>query len=234
MRRKYPVFRFALKEYKWVNSLISRTVKIGFPISLQLIVVSFGLTFIQRAVNGFGQVMTASFTVGQRIEMYINLPLNALQTTLATYTGQNVGAGKIDRVKKGTRQTVVISLLMTIVISALVWIFAPGIISLFGLSDQAAEYCLAHLRAVALINVVLAVYVPIFGVFQGSGHSIFPMIVACGALGMRVLVTYLFRYSTFLGHTVIWWNGIFGFSLGFLITWTFYLSGRWIRGNERE
>ncbi|MCR5828908.1 MAG: hypothetical protein K6F93_00985 [Lachnospiraceae bacterium] len=208
--------------------------KSGFPISLQLIVVSFGLTFIQRAVNGFGQVMTASFTVGQRIEMYINLPLNALQTTLATYTGQNVGAGKIDRVKKGTRQTVVISLLMTILISALVWIFAPGIIYLFGLSAQAAEYCLAHLRAVTLINVVLAVYVPIFGVFQGSGHSIFPMIVACGALGMRVLVTYLFRHSTFLSHTVIWWNGIFGFSLGFLITWTFYLSGRWIRGNERE
>ena len=234
MRRKYPVFRFALKEYKWNNALISRTVKIGFPISLQLIVVSFGLTFIQRAVNGFGQVMTASFTVGQRIEMYINLPLNALQTTLATYTGQNVGAGKIDRVKKGTRQTVIISLLMTMVISALVWALAPEIISLFGLSDRAAEYCLEHLKAIALINIVLAVYVPIFGVFQGSGHSIFPMIVACGALGMRVLVTYLFRYSTFLGHTVIWWNGIFGFSLGFLITWTFYLSGRWIRGNVKE
>ena len=142
MRRKYPVFRFALKEYKWNNALISRTVKIGFPISLQLIVVSFGLTFLQRAVNGFGQVMTASFTVGQRIEMYINLPLNALQTTLATYTGQNVGAGKIDRVKKGTRQTVIISLLMTMVISALVWALAPEIISLFGLSDRAAEYCL--------------------------------------------------------------------------------------------
>ena len=50
--------------------------------------VPMGLTLIQRAVNGFGQAMTASFTVGQRIEMYLNLPCNAFQTTMATYAGQ--------------------------------------------------------------------------------------------------------------------------------------------------
>ena len=44
--------------------------------------------------------------------------------------------------------------------------------------------------------------------------------VATGALGTRVLVTYLFRYSTLFGHTIIWWNGLFGFGMGFLITWT--------------
>ena len=63
--------------------------------------------------------------------------------------------------------------------------------------------------------------------FQGTGHSGMPALVAVGALGMRVAVTYLFRYSAFLGHTVIWWNGIFGFGMGFLIAWSYYLSGRW-------
>ncbi len=230
MRGKYPIFRFRPDEYRWDNALVLRTVRIGLPISLQLIVVSVGMTFIQRAVNGFGQAMTASFTVGQRIEMYINLPFNALQTTLATYTGQNIGAGKIARVKQGARQTIIISLAMTIIISLFVWIFAGAIVSFFGLGDQAAVYCLAHLRTVALINIVLAVYIPVFGVFQGAGHSALPMIVACGSLGMRVLSTYLFRYSKFLGHTVIWWNGIFGFALGFMITWSFYLTGRWLKG----
>ena len=230
MRKKYPVFRFGIKDYKWDGKLVRRTVKIGFPISLQLIVVSFGMTFIQRAANEFGQTMTASFTVAHRIEMYLNLPGMAFQTSLATYTGQNVGAGKTDRVKKGAMQTTLIALLMTIVISALVWIFASQIISLFGLGDEASVYCLAHLRAVALINVILSVYVPLFGVFQGAGHSIFPMVVACGALGTRVLVTYLFRFTDFFGYTIIWWNGIFGFGMGFLITWIFYLSRLWMRG----
>lgn len=227
MRVKYSQFRFRLNEYKWNSGLVKRTVKIGFPISLQLIIVSFGLSFIQRAVNGFGKVMTASFTVGQRIEMYLNLPCNAFQTTLATYTGQNIGAGKAERIKSGVRQTLIISLIMTVIISAFIWIFAENIITLFSLSEQSAEYCLAHLRAISLINIVLSMYIPIFGVFQGAGHSGLPTIVATGALGIRVLVTYLFRYSDFLGYSIIWWNGIFGFGMGFLITWSCYLSGIW-------
>ena len=232
MSKKYPLFRFKLNEYRWDSSLAGATVKVGFPISLQLIIVSFGLTFIQRAVNDFGKTMTASFTVGQRIEMYLNLPCNAFQTTLATYTGQNIGAGKTERVRTGVRQTLVISLIMTLMISAVIWVFAEDIITLFNLSERAAEYCLSHLRAVALINIVLSLYIPVFGVFQGSNHSILPMIVATGALGTRVLVTYLLRYSDFLGHTVIWWNGIFGFGMGFLITWSYYLSGRWLKNSS--
>ena len=232
MYSRYKVFRFKLNEYQWNSRRVMDTVTVGLPISLQLIVVSCGFTIIQRAVNEFGKTMTASFTVGQRIEMYLNLPCTSLQTTMATYTGQNVGAKKIDRVKEGTRQTLIISFIMTIIISALVWIFAPGIIDLFGLSDEAAEYCLSHLRTIALINIVLSMYIPLFGVFQGTGHSLFPMIVACGALSTRVIITYALRYSPFFGRSIIWWNGLFGFGMGFLITWTFYLSGRWKRGIE--
>ncbi len=227
MSKKYPLFRFRLNEYKWNGSLALKTVKVGFPISLQLAVVSLGLNFIQRAVNDFGKTMTASFTVGQRIEMYLNLPCNAFQTTLATYSGQNIGAGKMERVKNGVRQTLIISFIMTVIISSLVSIFAENIIMLFSLSEQAAEYCLAHLRAISLINIVLSMYIPIFGVFQGANHSGLPAIVATSALGMRVIVTYLFRYGTFFGYTIIWWNGIFGFGMGFIITWTCYLSGVW-------
>ncbi|MBQ8950409.1 MAG: MATE family efflux transporter [Eubacterium sp.] len=227
MTIRYPIFRFKFSDYKWNGGLVAKTVKVGLPISLQMIVVSMGLTFIQRAVNGFGKIMIASFTVGQRIEMYLNLPCNAFQTTLATYTGQNIGAGKMDRVKQGVIQTFIISTVMTLIISALVWTYAPDIIELFKLSDEAAGYCLQHLKAVALINIVLSMYIPLFGVFQGANHSAFPMFVACGALGTRVIIVYLLRYSAFFGYTIIWWNGIFGFGMGFLITWTFYLSGIW-------
>ncbi len=227
MTRKYPVFRFGLKEWTWDFGLAKRTLKVGFPIAMQMVVISFGLTFIQRAVNGFGQSMTASFTVGQRMEMYMNLPGNAFQTTLATYTGQNIGAGRMDRVKKGGLQGVLMSLLFTLCISGLVWSLAGNITGLFGLSSQAALYCNAHLKTIALINMILALYIPLFGVFQGANHGGVPTFVATGALSMRVLVTYAFRYSTLFGHTIIWWNGLFGFGVGCMIAWTYYLSGRW-------
>ena len=122
MVKKYPIFRFKLSEYKLNKDLVNKTVQIGFPMSLQLIVVSLGLTLIQRVVNAFGQVMTASFTVGYRIEMYLHLPCNAFQTALATYTGQNIGACKMDRVKNGAKQAVLMSVLFTLVISIIILI----------------------------------------------------------------------------------------------------------------
>ena len=227
MRKRYEIFRFKLNEYVWNNELIKNTIKIGTPISLQLIVVSVGFTLIQRAVNGFGQSMTASFTVGQRVEMYLNLPGHTFQTTLATYTGQNIGAKKMDRVKVGVRQTIILSLATTLVISFLVYVHAENIISFFGLSNEAADLCLHHLRAIALINIVLMSYFPLFGVFQGANHTIFPMLVSIVALTLRVMSTYTFRYSPFLGQSIIWWNGIFGFGAGFIMTWGYYISGRW-------
>ncbi|MCH5193197.1 MAG: MATE family efflux transporter [Oscillospiraceae bacterium] len=234
MTRKYPLFRFRLKEFTWSRILAVKTLVTGFPIALQLIIVSFGLTFIQRAVNEFGQSMTASFTVGQRIEMYMNLPCNAFQTTLATYTGQNIGAGQMDRVKKGARQTVLMSLLLTLCISLLVWLLSDNIIGLFKISEQATVYCNSHIRTIAVINVILAIYIPLFGVFQGANHGGAPTIVATGALGTRVLVTYLFRYSDFFGYSIIWWNGLFGFGMGCLITWSYYLSGLWQKNSSIE
>ena len=229
MVRKYPLFRFKLREFVWDVRSAVKTLIVGFPIALQMIIVSFGLTFIQRAVNGFGKDMTASFTVGNRIEMYLNLPCNAFQTTLATYAGQNIGAGRMDRVKLGVRQTMLISLVMTLSISALVWAFAGSLVRIFGLESQAAVYCLSHLRTVALVNVILSLYIPLFGVFQAANHGAACTMVATGALGTRVLTTYLFRYSAFLGYRIIWWNGLFGFGMGFMITWSYYLSGRWQR-----
>ena len=227
MFRKYPIFRFGIKEFTWDLKLAQKTVIMGFPIALQLIIVSFGLTFIQRAVNGFGQAMTASFTVGQRIEMYLHLPCNALQTTLATYTGQNIGAGRMDRVKKGSRQAIIMSLLFTVCISAFIWFLSGHIIGLFGIGSQAAVYCDAHLKTISLITIVLSIYIPLLGVFQGANHTGVPALIASGSLGTRVFVTYLFQHSALFGFTIIWWNGMFGFGVGCLLTWTYYLSNRW-------
>lgn len=227
MVKRYSIFRFKLSEYRWNATAVKKACMIGMPISIQLVIVSVGLTSIQRAANEFGKSMTASFTVGSRIERYINLPCNALQTTLATYTGQNLGAGKMDRIKKGAKQSIIISVLSTIVISALIWGFSGTIASWFSLSDDALVYCLPHIKTVAIINFVLSLYIPLFGLYQGMGHSFFPTIVATCALGVRVIVVYLLRYSDFLGHTIIWWNGLFGFGVGCTITWLFYISGLW-------
>ena len=98
MMRKYPLFRWKLNEFTLERRLAKLTLKVGFPMALQQFIVSFGFVFIQRAVNGCGEAMTGSFTVAQKVETYMTLPASALMTTQGTYTGQNIGAGRIDRV----------------------------------------------------------------------------------------------------------------------------------------
>lgn len=227
MVKKYPIFRFKKDDYKLRKEPILKTIKIGLPISINLMIVSIGLSFVQRVVNEFGKDMTASFTVGSRIEQYMNLPFTSLQTTLATYTGQNVGANKIDRVKKGSVQAIIISLCFTLVISFIIYNNAESIALLFNLSDQSLKYCIMHIKAVSLANIMLGMYVPIHGTLQGTGHSFYPVIVASSVITLRVIIIYTLRYSSFLGYTIIWWNGLFGFILGFILTWGLYLSGKW-------
>ena len=115
----------------------------------------------------------------------------------------------------------------------MIWIFAGEIPGWFALGEQAAEYCREYLNATAFILVILSLYVPVFGVFQGTRHALVPTMVALCALTLRVIVTWIFKDSSVFGHSIIWWNGVFGFSLGCLITWIYYFSGLW-RRNARE
>lgn len=233
MHRKYPVFRWRLKEVAPDRNAVAGTLRLGWPIALQMMIVAVGVSFIQRAVNSFGPVMTAAFTVGHRIEMYLHMPCNALMTTLATFTGQNTGAGKMERLPQGAFQGTALSAGFTLLLSVLIWIFAGEIPGWFALGEQAAEYCREYLNATAFILVILSLYVPVFGVFQGTRHALVPTMVALCALTLRVIVTWIFKDSSVFGHSIIWWNGVFGFSLGCLITWIYYFSGLW-RRNARE
>ncbi len=121
----------------------------GFPMALQQLIVSFGFVSIQRAVNNYGEAMTASFSVAQKIETYMTLPANALMTTQSTYTGQNIGAGRV------------------------IFVFAKPIVAAFGLGSSAAGYCVSHVRCVAICLIPFASYFPLLGLFQGANNALY-------------------------------------------------------------
>ena len=227
MYRKYPVFRFRRRELVLDREIVAQIARVGFPVTLQQLIAALGIVFIMRAVNGYGQAMTASFTVGSRIEVYAQMPLNAFYMALATYVGQNIGAGRMDRVRQGARQTIMLSLAVTAVIATVILTFTGQLIGLFGIGDQAAEYCGQHLRVTVLAFVLQCVYLPLFGVFQGSGDGFAITRTAAVALGIRVLTTYTLCYLPVFGYRIVWWNMMFGFTGGFIITWIHYLRGKW-------
>ena len=229
MMKKYPLFRWKLNELTFEWQLAKKTLKAGFPMALQQFIVSCGFMFIQRAVNSYGEAMTGSFTVAQKVETYMTLPASALMTTQGTYTGQNMGANRLDRVKTGAKQTVFISEIITVCISTVAFVFAKPIVSAFGLGPEAISYCTSHVRFVALCLPIFAAYFPLLGLFQGANNALFSTFAATGALTVRVATTYLFQGIPGVGYHMIWWNTIFGWGFSCTISWIHFLRGKWKR-----
>ena len=227
MMRKYPMFHWKLNEFTFEWQLARQTLKAGFPMALQQFIVSFGFVFIQRAVNSYGEAMTASFSVAGKVETYMTLPASALMTTQGTYTGQNIGAKRLERVKTGAKHTVLISEIISVCILTVVFIFAKPIVTAFGLGPEAVGYCSAHVRFVALCLPLFASYFPLLGLFQGADNALFSTFVATSALTIRVISTYLLQGIPGVGYHMIWWNTLFGWGLGCIIAWTHFLRGKW-------
>lgn len=227
MIKKYPLFRFRWKELTFEWSLAKKTLKAGFPMALQQLIVSVGFIFIQRAVNSYGEAMTASFSVAQKIETYMTLPANALMTTQSTYTGQNIGAGRLDRVMTGAKHTVIISEIISICILSVIFVLAKPIVAAFGLGSVAAEYCVSHVRCVAICLIPFASYFPLLGLFQGANNALYSTFVATSALAVRVISTYTLQEISTISYRMIWWNALFGWGVGCIITWVHFYKGKW-------
>lgn len=115
---KIPYFRIQKEHRRVRTDIISRCFTLGLPIALQNSLIAFSCIFLQKVVNGFGENVVAANTALGRIEQLVQQPYSSLGAAITTYTGQNIGAGKIDRVKQGYRVgfwcAVIFSLLMLI------------------------------------------------------------------------------------------------------------------------
>ena len=210
MYRRYPVFRFGLKEWCFDTAYAWRTLRVGAPMAFQQVIVSCGFMLLQRIVNGF-DYLPAAFTVQGRLENYIMVPVIAMQQAEATFAAQNMGAGKVERVTQGLRHGIVLCLCMSAVLSTLAYVFAPDLAVLFGVEhQQSVSYCVEHLRIACFAVLIFDVYFPASGMMQGVGEGLWSMISALIALSVRVGFAYIFSatvlsyYSIFFAQPVSW------------------------------
>lgn len=104
MKKKFPILRIQKEEWKIRGNYIGRLCSMGIPMGLQYSITAIGSVILQTAVNGLGSIAVASMTAGGKISLFFCCPFDAFGSTMATYAGQNVGAGKLDRVTKGMIQ----------------------------------------------------------------------------------------------------------------------------------
>ena len=227
MHRKYEFLRFSVRQLRFEPALAGRVLAVGAPMAVQQSVVSCGFMFMQRLVNACGEDMVASFTVGSRIENYLILPTLSFQSTMATYTGQNIGAKRPDRVSRGLQQVIGLAICITLPLSAAAYFLAPQIISLFAISGQAAAYCAQHLHLAAWAVLVFAVYFPCNGLLQGAGEGLYATACAALALGVRVALAYLLVKTALFGVAAIWWSQLLAWVVTLIFCYCHYFRGTW-------
>ena len=164
--------------FKNLTSTVRDELKVGFPMGLQNSVISIGMMVLQYFVNQFGSYAVAAYTIGNRVQLLIQNPMNSMSTVIATFAGQNEGAGRYDRIKKGVNFCLLICIVYSIVIGAVSMIFAQPITGIFtsGSSQQTIDYSVQFIFWNCPFECSLAMLFIYRGTIQGLKNGIVPMI----------------------------------------------------------
>ena len=227
MFRRYPIFRFKRSEFVFDTAKFRLCLKLGIPAIIQQAVVSLGNVFIQRLVNDFGQVTMSAFNAGNRMESYALVPIFGMNSAEASFAGQNVGALKYDRVRRGWRAGEAMSCVMSLVVAALLYLLAPDFARLFSLSGEALNQAVEYQRWMSCYIILFAAYMPTSGLLQGAGDVIWTGFTSFSTLGLRVAAAYIMVYAFDVGYAACWLNIPFGWGLGVLMSMPRYFSGAW-------
>jgi putative MATE family efflux protein len=202
--------------------------RFGIPSSIQALIVSFGNTAMQRLINGFdNNNLIAAVSAGNRVTMLLFVPVFGFQAGLATFTGQNIGAGRLDRVKRGFRSTISIAIGLSLVMSVLLYVFAPFFVRLFGVNGAALTLGVEMLRFYAFTFCIFGFQMTLNGVLQGAGDIFIQSFATLLALGLRVSLGYLAVHFGILGYQAAWVTDPVGMVLATIIVVVRYASGKW-------
>ena len=228
MFRFYPDFRFtSVKELRYDREKMRLCLKLGIPTTLQQLIVSCGHLVLQRLVNSFGEVTMAATTVGARFEHYCAIPTMGVMQGMTSFTGQNVGAGKMDRVKQGLKVSIILNVGSIVVLSAILFTFAAPLGRLFGVKDEALNQTVQYMHWLSAAYPIFAFYVPMNGLYQGSGDPLAAAVVSLVALAARVSAAYIMAYVFDGGYSSCWKTYIIGWTLALIVAVVYYYKGNW-------
>lgn len=171
---------------------------------VQQSVMNFGILMVQGLVNSFGPVVMAAFAAAVKIDTFAYLPVQDFGNAYSTFIAQNYGAGKKDRIRKGTRESFLISFLFCIVISAVVCIFAAPLMRIFVSAKETAVIAsgVRYLRIEGAFYCGIGCLFLLYGYYRAVKKPGMSVVLTVISLGTRVALAYIL--SAYIGETGIW------------------------------
>lgn len=209
MHRKFPILHLKKTDYFLGHHHVSVLLGTGIPFGLQYSITAIGSVILQTSVNGLGAVAVASMTAGSRVSMFVVCPFDALGGTMATFAGQNVGAKKLDRVKKGTWTAQLLGTIYAVFIFVVLFFFGKYLLLLFLSPEEVV--IIAQARRMLLANAVTYTLLAAVNIFrfaiQGMGYS--TLAIFAGVMEMIARSLVAFTMVPFFGFAgAIWANPV--------------------------
>ena len=224
---KNPYFRIPKEYLAPDRNIIGKCVRLGLPVALQGSMIAISCIVLQGVVNSFGSIVVAAFTATSRIEQLVQQPYNSLGTALSTYTGQNIGAGQIDRVRKGYRKSYLIMGIFTLCMLPLAQFCGHFMIRMFVNDAEVIALGTQALKITSGFYFPLGMIYITRGLLNGAGDTVYSfmngIIEMAGRIGLAGPLTRIVGIGV--------WGVWLATGLTWLITgvasWLRYLNGKW-------
>ncbi|MDU2660214.1 MAG: MATE family efflux transporter, partial [Clostridioides difficile] len=224
LNKKHEVLKFKIKGIVYDNKIFKDGLRLGLPSGVQQMLFSIGNMALQFLVNSYGTSAMAAFGAGLRIENFISLPIMNLGSAVSTFVAQNIGAGENERVKKGIRESIKMTLVLAVTVIALILLFRENLIALFNTDKDVIKIGSSYLFIIGPFFLFIGTSFVLSSAMKGAGDSMFALISSIVSLWLgRLPASYML--SKFFGTDGIWMGIPFGWTLGLIVTVIYYKKG---------
>tara|TARA_B110000196_G_scaffold52143_1_gene42861 strand:- start:1175 stop:2533 length:1359 start_codon:yes stop_codon:yes gene_type:complete len=174
--KEHAYIRFRMQDFSPSIFIIKDIIRVGLPASMSMIIMAFGQLVFNLILVRFSTDAVAAYQVGGRMEMVIFLPIMAIASALTTLVGMFFGAKEIEKIKFIAKYGIIRSMMVTGVLSIILYIFAPFVVKIFTLDVDIQSIAVTYLRFICLIYPLIAIGMTVGRILQGLGKGL-PMLV---------------------------------------------------------
>lgn len=224
---KNPYFKLEKSHLRIEWNIVRKSVRMGVPLAFQSSLIAISCIALQSVVNGFGSAVVAANTAIGRVEQLVQQPYGSLGTAMSTYAGQNMGAGKIDRVKLGYKKASIIMAIFSLAMLPIAQFCGEPIMKLFVDEPEVIALGVTALRITSWFYLFLGTIYVTRGLLNGVGDAVFAFMNGIVEMIGRICFSKPLTMIPAIGVWGIWWvTGLTWFITGVFSVWR-YRQGKW-------
>lgn len=218
--------RVERKYMHWDGNILRSIISLSFLTCLQQSVMNFGILMVQGLVNSFGTVVMAAFAAAVKIDTVAYMPVQDFGNAFSTFVAQNFGAGKMERIRKGIKSSVVCVFIFCCVTSLLVCLFARPLMGIFIPQEQqqVIEVGVGYLRIEAVFYFGIGLLFMLYGYYRAVEKPGMSLVLTICSLGTRVVLAYVLSAIPVIGVTGIWVSIPIGWFLADAVGVVYYIG----------